>query len=199
MPDSDSISFGAAGDYYLVASCSGDSFNQPAASGCSDEHLIVKAKPVITTSLSTISASIGDPVHDKSQLFGATAGAGGTVTNSVYTDTSCWQNARDARTVSVTNGSVADSSALAFASAGTYDWQAVYSGDTYDNGATSPCTDEKLIVNPNTTGTTTAPSVLPNDAATLTGATAGAGGTYTSACSARRIPPAAAPRPTRRR
>jgi N-acetylneuraminic acid mutarotase len=44
------------------------------------------------------------------------------------------------------NGVVPDSDALSFSTAGTYYWQAVYSGDGKNNGATSTCTSEKLTV-----------------------------------------------------
>jgi hypothetical protein len=41
---------------------------------------------------------------------------------------------------------VPDSNAITFNSAGTFYWQAVYSGDTNNNGATSACTSEVLTV-----------------------------------------------------
>ena len=43
-----------------------------------------------------------------------------------------------------------NSSTVTFNTAGTYYWQAVYSGDTNNNGASSPCTavtNEQLTVN----------------------------------------------------
>jgi uncharacterized repeat protein (TIGR01451 family) len=41
---------------------------------------------------------------------------------------------------------VADSETLTFVTAGTVYWQAVYSGDANNNGATSPCSEERLAV-----------------------------------------------------
>src|SRR5262249_55314315 len=58
-------------------------------------------------------------------------------------------------------------------------WQAVYSGDNNNAGATSDCKSEHLVVNKNPTGMTTAQNLLPNDDATITGATSNAGGTIT--------------------
>ncbi len=133
--------------------------------------------PSIGTTLSSSTANIGDSVHDSSTLTGATSDAGGTVTYTMYTDNACLLGATDAGTETVTNGVVPDSNALTFSAAGTYYWQAVYSGDANNNPATSPCTSEQLVIQPNTTGISTAQNLLPNDDATITGATSGAGGT----------------------
>ena len=48
-----------------------------------------------------------------------------------------------------TSGNVPNSSTVTFNTAGTYYWQAVYSGDANNNGASSPCTatnNEQLTV-----------------------------------------------------
>jgi len=135
--------------------------------------------PAISTSLSNGTVSAGDSVHDSATLTGATADAGGTVTYTVYTNNTCTQNPVDAGTKTVTNGIVPDSDAVTFNSAGTFFWQAVYSGDASNNGATSGCTTEKLVVQPNTPGISTAQHLIPNDDATITGATSDAGGSIT--------------------
>src|SRR5262245_44841053 len=79
----------------------------------------------------------------------------------------------------VTNGVVPDSDPVTFSNAGTFYWQASYSGDANDDPATSVRISEVPVVNPNTPGMTTAQNVIPNDAATLSGATSNAGGTIT--------------------
>lgn len=135
--------------------------------------------PTITTALSASSVSIGTAVHDSATLSGASATAGGTVTYTVYSDNTCTTSFAAAGTKTVTNGGVPDSDPVTFTNAGTYYWQAAYSGDGNDNAATSACTSETLVVQPNTTSTTTAQNLLPNDTATLSGATAGAGGSIT--------------------
>jgi hypothetical protein len=81
----------------------------------------------------------------------------------------------------VAGGKVPNSSTLTFNTAGTYYWQAVYSGDTNNNGATSTCTDEQLTVTKLNPTISTGQSITPEDAATLSGATASAGGTITFA------------------
>jgi hypothetical protein len=138
-----------------------------------------KVSPSIGTKLSASSVSIGTTVNDTATLSGATASAGGTVTYTVFSDSGCSKNPQSAGTVTVSNGTVPNSSGITFQHAGTYYWQAVYSGDGDNLGATSPCTSEQLVVNPNTTAMTTAPNVIPNDTATIGGATTGAGGSVT--------------------
>src|SRR4029453_342136 len=110
-----------------------------------------------------------------------------TVTYKVYSDNTCSTEVANAGTVNVTNGVVPDSNAVPFNSAGTFYWQATYSGDNNNTGpVSSACQSETLVVAPNT------PSIAPTlsadpvsiggtvtDSATLTGATADAGGTVT--------------------
>ncbi len=79
----------------------------------------------------------------------------------------------------VSNGILPDLPAYPFNSAGTYYWQAVYSGDTFNAGSASACSAEPLIVTDtnkttpglttqlsSTTGTVGGPAV--NDTAILT-------------------------------
>jgi hypothetical protein len=144
-------------------------------------------KPSITTTLSAESVTVGATVHDSATLAGATANAGGTVTYKVYSNNSCDSlDPIDAGTVTVTNGVVPDSDPVTFNNAGTFYWQALYSGDANNQGATSACTSETLVVNkakPSITTTLSDTSVSVgspvHDSATLTGTTANAGGTVT--------------------
>src|SRR5207244_3072836 len=120
----------------------GDANNNGATSVCTEEHLVIgKNSPTIATTLSATTAAIGDTVNDSSALTGATASAGGTVTYTVYTNSTCTAGAQDAGTKTVTNHLVPDSDGIQFNSAGDFYWQAVYSGDANNNGASSVCTD----------------------------------------------------------
>ena len=74
VPNSNQLTFNTPGDYYFQAVYSGDANNAVTSSKCTDEHLVVKANPSITTVLSA-----------------PTINAGGTVTYSVYTDSACTQ------------------------------------------------------------------------------------------------------------
>jgi hypothetical protein len=180
VPDSNSLTFDSAGTFYWQAVYSGDANNNPAMSACTSETLVVnKAGPSIATTLSDTTVSTGTAVHDSATLTGTTSDAGGTVTYTVYTDDQCTQNPQGAGTKTVTNGTVPDSDPITFNSAGDFYWQAVYSGDANNTGATSVCTSEHLVVTKNQSALSTAQNLLPNDNATLSGATSNAGGTIT--------------------
>ena len=114
-----------------------------------------KQSPTITTLLSTSSVAVGGSVNDTAALNGATPDAGGTVTYSVYSNNECTGTSRDAGTVTVTNGNVPPSSSLTFSTPGTVYWRAVYSGDAKNNGASSVCTSEQLVVGRGTPSLTT--------------------------------------------
>src|SRR5439155_1214583 len=146
-PDSNGLAFNSAGTFYWQAVYSGDANNSTATSTCTSEQLVIGLNsPTIATTLSSSSITVGESAHDSSSLSGATANAGGTVTYSVYSDNACTQNARDAGTKTVTNGVVLDSDTLTFNSAGTFYWQAVYSGDTNNAGTTSACGVEQFTI-----------------------------------------------------
>src|SRR5262249_58211186 len=72
-----------------------------------------------------------------------------TVMYSEYRASEYLEQGREAGRVTVGAGVVPDSNGLQFNSAGTFYWQAVYSGDANNTGATSTCTDEKLVIAPN--------------------------------------------------
>ncbi len=180
VPDSDPITFNSAGDFYWQVVYSGDANNEGATSPCTSEHLVVnKAGPSIATTLSDTSVTVGATVHDSATLSGATNDAGGTVTYTVYTDDHCSQNPQDAGTKTVSNGTVPDSDPITFNSTGDFYWQAVYSGDANNDGATSVCTEEHLVVNKKQSAISTRPNLIPNDDATITGVTSDAGGAIT--------------------
>jgi uncharacterized repeat protein (TIGR01451 family) len=87
----------------------------------------------------------GHDVNDGVVGFPANATAG-TVTSTVYSDNACTLSPRDAGTKTVVDGVVPDSDTLTFNSAGTFYWQAVYSGDANNDAATSDCASEALVV-----------------------------------------------------
>jgi uncharacterized repeat protein (TIGR01451 family) len=187
VPKSNDIQFNSAGTFYWQAVYSGDNHNNGSTSACQSEVLTVgKHSPTVATTLSKTSGVIGDTVHDSATLTGASSDAGGTATYSVYTDDACTLGKQDAGTKPVTNGVVTDSNGIQFNSAGTFYWQAVYSGDSKNNGATSTCTSEQLAIAKNTPTITTSLSssevvvgASVHDSATLSGATANAGGSVT--------------------
>jgi len=140
-----------AGTYHWKASFPGDAYNSSYVSGCGDANETVTvgmASPTIATTLSKAKGSIGDAIHDGATLTGATSNAGGQVTYTVYTNTTCTAGAQNAGTKTVSGGSVPNSDAITFNNAGTWYWKVVYSGDANNNGATSTCTSETLVIDP---------------------------------------------------
>ena len=81
----------------------------------------------------------GAAVTDHATLSGAgAAGATGSVTYRVYSDSACTNLVASAGTVSIAGGTAPPSSPQTFG-LGTYYWQASYSGDANNNASTSEC------------------------------------------------------------
>lgn len=153
---SSAIAVPAAGLSYKVH-YSGDAFNSANDTAC--QSVTATAAGVsITAPLSTTTAVLaGTSVTQSATLSGATANAGGSVAYNVYSNNSCTTLWQAAGTKTVTNAAVAASDAVAFNIAGSYWWQAVYSGDVNNTPATSSCNALSVIAtstpsNPNAIG-----------------------------------------------
>lgn len=149
----------------------------------------------------TAAIAIGTSVYDTATLSGGTSNATGTVNYSLYTDSSCTTLSTAPalnQNVTVAAGSVPNSNSVTFNHAGTFYFQATYVTGDANNvaGATSSCTSETVVVSPNTPTISTqlkkasdnsnVTAAVPigaqvYDTATLSGATATAGGTVTYA------------------
>jgi predicted nucleic acid-binding Zn ribbon protein len=151
----------AAGTYYWQASYSGDVLHQSTTSACGDEVAIVKSSTALTTSLSgeaksgaEIEVLESSGIADEATLSGTNAPkAGGTVKYDVYSDKECKTLVAEAGEVTVSSGSIpaSDSEKL---KAGTYYWQATYSGDSLNEGSKSACGSEIAHVKTTTSLTT---------------------------------------------
>lgn len=108
---------------------------------------VIKATLSISTSLSASTITAGDSVTDSAILHGAdTLTPTGTVTYEYFAGPSCTGTATAVGTpVVVNSGVIPASQSHTFTSAGSFSWNAIYSGDALNNGATSPC--EQLTVN----------------------------------------------------
>ena len=117
------------------------------------ETVVGQASPTIATTLSagTITAGQTAQRHLGAQRGRHLDGDSDRWSYSYYTNNTCTTARVTVNTVTVpASGVVPNSSTVTFNSAGTYYWQAVYSGDTNNNGASSPCTasgNEQLTVN----------------------------------------------------
>ncbi len=120
-----------------------------ASTGSQDRALSATAvffSPTISTIIKNSSGTpvssvtAGTVVHDTATLTGASPTAGGSVTYNLYTTNTCTgsQVASWPKSVSVTNAVVPDSATFT-TSTGQFSFQAVYSGDSANLGATSGC------------------------------------------------------------
>ena len=106
--------------------------------------------PSVSTTLSNTGPVLtGTSVHDSATINGATSTAGGTISYGLYSDSTCSTLVQDLTptTNTVVNGVAPDSNSYTFNSAGTFYFQATYSGDANNTGpVSSPCTSETLVV-----------------------------------------------------
>ncbi|HEV2216163.1 MAG TPA: hypothetical protein VGV88_01200 [Candidatus Dormibacteraeota bacterium] len=119
-------------------------------SGSQSASTSVNCPTTVATQLSATTISTGGSVSDQATISGAAPTAGGTITYKVYSDNTCTTLVADATpgVNTVTNGIAPASKSVTFNSAGTFYWQAVYSGDPSTNtiGSSSACTSEVVTV-----------------------------------------------------
>ena len=184
-PDSDSYTFNSAGTFYWQATYSGDGNDarpglQRVPSGRAG------GQPEQSVGVDDAVGSRPDQhrylVHDSATISGATSGAGGTITYKIYSDNTCATEVADVTPDpnTVSNHVAPDSDSYTFNSAGTFYWQATYSGDGNNTGPVSRRRkSETLVVNLNSPSVSTTLSDLGpisigtsvHDSATISGAT----------------------------
>ena len=145
-----------AGTYHWIASYSGDANNEGVTGLCTDEHettTIAKFNPEISTSLTSgntsdakITILFGSSVTDQATLTKFGAGAGGTVTYTVWSDSECKVWYADGGIKDVVDGVPGASDSVSFPTPGKYYWTADYSGDVNNAPANSACGDEVVTV-----------------------------------------------------
>lgn len=124
----------------------GDASTTAADGSCAAITATASSVTLNTALSTTTSVLAGSTINDTATLGNATADATGTVAYTVYTNNVCSTGAQSAGTKTVANALVPNSDAVLFNTAGTYYWQAVYSGDQHNSPATSSCQGEILTV-----------------------------------------------------
>ncbi|MFN2561396.1 MAG: hypothetical protein ABR571_08910, partial [Jatrophihabitans sp.] len=178
-----------AGSYYWTASYSGDVNNLPdteACGGTDETSTVGKTTTVVGTAAS--SATVGGPISDTATVTGG-LNPTGMVTFKLYgpSDTAdCTGTAIFTSTVPLGADGTATSGTFSPTTAGSYYWVAAYSGDDNNAGSTGACGAEgetstvgKLTTVVGTSATSGNVGDAVSDTATLSGATATAGGTIT--------------------
>jgi IgGFc binding protein/Bacterial Ig-like domain (group 1) len=178
LPAASAVTLSAPGTFYWQASYSGDTNNDASTSTCGAAGEVetvtgAKTRPTPTTLRTLLSGTgkvngvkcwwrgslitvfAGASVTDTATLNGANAAnATGTVTYTVYALVRVsrfpfwrWEPVADGGTVAVTAGLVPPSKAVTLP-AGTYEWQASYSGDSRNDPSASRFGSETEIVIP---------------------------------------------------
>ena len=185
----------AAGNYWWIASYSGDANNNKVAGSCGDsgeKSIVTPAQPAITTTATVETTLPSGTIHDVAHLTGLTNDATGTVTfklwgpsvspdcsgNPVFTDSGSL-GAVSSHTANVTSGSFTPTQA------GSYWWIASYGGDANNKSVSGACGDDgemsQVFKASPTIATSATDSSLPgatiHDTATVSGLSANATGT----------------------
>jgi hypothetical protein len=139
-----------AGTYSWQDEYSGDAHNAAVTSPCNDpnETVAVGVSPTtVTTDLffgdgagaESVTVPAGTTVNDEATVTGAPGiTVTGTVTYNVYSDRACTQLVSGGSPEQISEG-VPASQGVTLNTPGTYYWQAVYSGDSANSGASSTC------------------------------------------------------------
>ena len=162
---SDSFSTIAVGTYHWVATYNGDANNATVTSACGDEPVIIgqattsvatQVNMAGTTTAVTSPIPLGSSVYDTATITHAHAiTPTGTVTYTLYGNGDCTGSGTGAGTVTLDeNGTVPNSDTQGPLAAGSYSFQAAYSGDADFLGSTSPCEPFTVNNDSSTTATT---------------------------------------------
>jgi hypothetical protein len=137
-----------AGTYQWMATYSGDSNNLPASSaeGNEPESVILTSPQITTTAGGTVLLGGGTRLTDSANLFGGLLPSG-TITFELFDPTN---SVVDTETVSVNgNGTYPTPVGLVPTAAGTYEWVATYSGDSFNLTVSSGLGNEpESVVSP---------------------------------------------------
>ena len=168
---------GTFGSAYLK-SRSSDSFTAEIKDFIAPEKVQISNCPSALTTTATASVTVGSPISDTAHLDVGTVAAGGTITFHLYSDEGCLNEVNTGLSPVDVNGSGDyNSGNYTPALPGTFYWTAEYSGDpaTGTDPSSTACGDagETSVVNPIQSGISTHQSVIPNDAATITGGGSG--------------------------
>ncbi len=115
---------------------------------------VTKATPGLTTTVSSASIPVGGTVSDQAVLTGGfpSTGVTGMVTYTLFPNGACTAPGTAGSTVTVgPSNSVASSVPVAPAAAGSYSFNAVYSGDASNNAVTSACEPFTVVAAPSFT------------------------------------------------
>jgi hypothetical protein len=144
----------AVGTYHWIATYMGDANNNVASTSCSDEPVTITKDDTSISTGASAGGGTGTKVFDEAVVSGPAATPSGTVTFTLYGpgDPSCSAQPIFSSTVPVSGGHATSGSFSGTSSAGTYQWIASYSGDAGNNGSSSGCGSEPVVISSTGTG-----------------------------------------------
>jgi uncharacterized repeat protein (TIGR01451 family) len=130
----------AAGSYSLrVFYLDPTGTNSPSWSGCDVNYTLTKASPTLTLSVSSTAVSTGQSASGSVSMEGGSS-ATGTLMYLVYSGSTCSAGTYASRgPLALPGGSLPGSGDIYFNVAGSFSWQATYSGDASFEPAVSNC------------------------------------------------------------
>ena len=155
----------AAGTYHWVATYSGDNNNDSVSSICADEAVVIGiCNPTIVTTPNPSSSGHRQTTLNDSATLADGCNPTGTIKFKLFgvADQTCSGAPIFSNTVNVNgNGPYNTSAGFMTTVAGTYHWIATYSGDPNNNGVSSICANEAVVIKPPKISTTPDPSSGP--------------------------------------
>jgi hypothetical protein len=143
----------AAGTYNWTASFSGDALDDPSATICGHDSVVVNQNTTgITSEVEATPVALGSTLGDSASLLNTDYLDGtGSITFTLYgpSDTTCSASPVYTETVSANTGDgpYFTSGSYDAEVAGTYHWIASFSGDNNNSAASTTCGDEPVVVN----------------------------------------------------
>ena len=162
VPASNAVSLADLGTYYWDAAYSGDALNDPSTGNCSEVETVAVPPAAVSTvvddaALGTAwdgAEQLGAAAYDTSTVTGTPGYTPtGTVTYELYANGTCAGVAATTDTVTLASGLVPQSTATAALSAGSYSFDAVYSGDSTYATETSACESFTVAQDASSVGT----------------------------------------------
>ena len=156
VPDSSTTAALNAGSYSYEASYSGDpNYSGPTASSC-ETFTVGPATPTVLTSVVQSGSETGGTAHDTATVTGIGGiTPTGTLTYSFFENGLCTAPATSTDLVTLSGGLVPDSSTTAALNAGSYSYEASYSGDPNYSGPTASSCETFTVAQ----ATPTAPTI----------------------------------------
>ncbi len=172
IPNATAVTPSPAGFYGYSASYSGDTNYSPVTSNC-EPLTVIKASVTSLTTAVTSPITVGSSTTVSATLVGGfpSIGVTGTVTYTRFAGTGCTGTGTSVATVTIGSGDSVPTASNTPPSAGSFSYQASYSGDSNNNAFTGTCANVTVDKTNITSLTTTVTSPITIGSSTTVSAT----------------------------